>query len=71
MHLFVGFELRFRLPSTREWTLAHLKVSDDIKKNNISLGYYEAGHMVSTGPPPTSITPIWRSSTSLIAKVKG
>jgi carboxypeptidase C (cathepsin A) len=29
-----------------EWTLAHLKVSDEIKKNNISTGYYESGHMV-------------------------
>ncbi len=29
-----------------EWTIAHLKVSDEIKKNNISTGYYEAGHMV-------------------------
>jgi carboxypeptidase C (cathepsin A) len=29
-----------------EWTVAHLKVSDEIKKNNISMGYYESGHMV-------------------------
>jgi carboxypeptidase C (cathepsin A) len=29
-----------------EWTIAHLKVSDEIKKNNIMTGYYESGHMV-------------------------
>ncbi len=29
-----------------EWTINHLKVSDAIKKNNISYGYYESGHMV-------------------------
>ena len=29
-----------------EWTVAHLKVSDEVKKNNISTGYYESGHMV-------------------------
>src|SRR5580704_9590379 len=29
-----------------EWTIAHMKASDEIKKNNISMGYYEAGHMV-------------------------
>ena len=29
-----------------EWTLAHLKVSDEVKKNNIMTGYYESGHMV-------------------------
>jgi carboxypeptidase C (cathepsin A) len=34
-----------------EWTVAHLKVSDEIKKNNISLGYYEAGHMVYIDRP--------------------
>ncbi len=31
--------------------LAHLKVSDEIKKNNISTGYYEAGHMVYIDQP--------------------
>ena len=34
-----------------EWTIAHLKVSDEIKKNNISTGYYEAGHMVYIDSP--------------------
>ena len=34
-----------------EWTLAHLKVSDEVKKNNISTGYYEAGHMVYIDQP--------------------
>ncbi len=34
-----------------EWTIAHLKVSDEIKKNNISYGYYEAGHMVYIDQP--------------------
>ena len=34
-----------------EWTISHLKVSDEIKKNNISLGYYEAGHMVYIDQP--------------------
>ena len=34
-----------------EWTLAHLKVSDEIKKNNISTGYYESGHMVYIDQP--------------------
>ena len=29
-----------------EWTIAHMKVSDEIKKNSIMTGYYEAGHMV-------------------------
>ena len=29
-----------------EWTINHLKASDEIKKNNISFGYYESGHMV-------------------------
>jgi carboxypeptidase C (cathepsin A) len=29
-----------------EWTINHLKASDAIKKNNISFGYYESGHMV-------------------------
>jgi len=34
-----------------EWTLAHLNVSDEIKKNSISTGYYEAGHMVYIDQP--------------------
>src|SRR5215510_11253504 len=34
-----------------EWTLAHMKVSDQIKKNNIHLGYYESGHMVYIDRP--------------------
>ena len=34
-----------------EWTLAHLKASPAVKKNNISLGYYEAGHMVYIDSP--------------------
>jgi carboxypeptidase C (cathepsin A) len=29
-----------------EWTLAHLKVSPQIRKNNIMVGHYQAGHMV-------------------------
>jgi carboxypeptidase C (cathepsin A) len=29
-----------------EWTLAHLKVSDEVKQKNISVGYYASGHMV-------------------------
>jgi len=29
-----------------EWTIAHLKVSDEVKKHNIMTGYYESGHMV-------------------------
>jgi carboxypeptidase C (cathepsin A) len=29
-----------------EYTVSHLKVSDEIKKNNIMQGYYESGHMV-------------------------
>jgi carboxypeptidase C (cathepsin A) len=29
-----------------EWTLAHLRASDEVKKNNITTGYYESGHMV-------------------------
>jgi carboxypeptidase C (cathepsin A) len=48
MHLFVGFGY-YDFACTFfpvEWTLAHMKVSDEIKKNNISLGYYESGHMV-------------------------
>ena len=48
MHLFVGMGYYdFACPFYPvEWTLAHLKVSDEIKKNNISMGYYESGHMV-------------------------
>ncbi len=34
-----------------EWTINHLKVSDEIKKNNISFGYYESGHMVYIDQP--------------------
>jgi carboxypeptidase C (cathepsin A) len=29
-----------------EWTLAHMRVSDEVKKNNIMTGHYESGHMV-------------------------
>ncbi len=29
-----------------EWTIAHMKVSDEVRNRNISLGYYESGHMV-------------------------
>ena len=48
MHLFVGMGYYdFACPFyPMEWTIAHLKVSDEIKKNNISTGYYESGHMV-------------------------
>ena len=53
MRLFVGFGYYdFACPFFPvEWTIAHLKVSDDIKKNNISLGYYESGHMVYIDQP--------------------
>jgi carboxypeptidase C (cathepsin A) len=34
-----------------EWTIAHLKVADEIKKNNISWGHYESGHMVYIDQP--------------------
>jgi carboxypeptidase C (cathepsin A) len=34
-----------------EWTIAHMKVSDEIRSHNISLGYYEAGHMVYIDQP--------------------
>ncbi|HMC57926.1 MAG TPA: hypothetical protein VKJ01_01920, partial [Candidatus Solibacter sp.] len=34
-----------------EWTIAHLKASDEVNKNNISMGYYEAGHMVYIDQP--------------------
>ncbi len=53
MHLFVGMGYYdFACPFYPvEWTIAHLKVSDAIKKNNISLGYYESGHMVYIDQP--------------------
>jgi carboxypeptidase C (cathepsin A) len=53
MHLFVGMGYYdFACPFFPvEWTVAHLKVSDEIKKNNISLGYYESGHMVYIDQP--------------------
>jgi carboxypeptidase C (cathepsin A) len=48
MHLFVGMGYYdFACPFYPvEWTINHLKVSDEIKKHNISTGYYESGHMV-------------------------
>jgi carboxypeptidase C (cathepsin A) len=48
MRLFVGMGYYdFATPFFPvEWTIAHLKVSDEVKKNNISLGYYASGHMV-------------------------
>ena len=48
MKLFVGFGYYdFACPFFPvEWTIAHMKVSDEVKKNNISLGYYASGHMV-------------------------
>ena len=53
MHLFVGFGYYdFACPFFPvEWTLAHMKVSDEIKKHNISAGYYESGHMVYIDQP--------------------
>jgi len=53
MHLFVGMGYYdFACPFYPvEWTLAHLKASDEVKKNNISTGYYEAGHMVYIDQP--------------------
>ncbi len=53
MHLFVGMGYYdFACPFYPvEWTIAHLKVSDEVKKNNISLGYYESGHMVYIDQP--------------------
>ena len=53
MHLFVGMGYYdFACPFYPvEWTVAHLKVSDTIKKNNIAVGYYEAGHMVYIDQP--------------------
>ena len=43
MHLFVGMGYYdFACPFYPvEWTVAHMKVSDEVKKNNISLGYYD------------------------------
>jgi carboxypeptidase C (cathepsin A) len=48
MRLFVGFGYYdFACPFYPvEWTLAHMRVSDNVRKNNISRGYYESGHMV-------------------------
>jgi carboxypeptidase C (cathepsin A) len=48
MHLFVGMGYYdFACPFYPvEWTINHLKVSGEIKKNNIATGYYESGHMV-------------------------
>lgn len=53
MHLFVGFGYYdFACPFyPMEYTVSHLKASDDVKKNNIMLGYYEAGHMVYIDRP--------------------
>jgi len=53
MHLFVGMGYYdFACPFYPvEWTIAHLKVSDEIKKNNIAKGYYESGHMVYIDQP--------------------
>ena len=53
MHLFVGMGYYdFACPFyPMEYTVNHLKVSDEIKKSNISLGYYEAGHMVYIDQP--------------------
>jgi carboxypeptidase C (cathepsin A) len=53
MHLFVGFGYYdFACPFyPMEWTISHLKVSDDIRKNNTATGYYEAGHMVYIDQP--------------------
>jgi len=48
MRLFVGMGYYdFATPFFPvEWTIAHMKVSDEIKTNNISWGHYESGHMV-------------------------
>jgi carboxypeptidase C (cathepsin A) len=53
MHLFVGMGYYdFACPFYPvEWTINHLKASDEVKKNNISFGYYEAGHMVYIDRP--------------------
>jgi len=53
MKLFVGFGYYdFACPFFPvEWTIAHMKVSDAVRKNNISLGYYESGHMVYIDQP--------------------
>ena len=48
MKLFVGMGYYdFATPFyPAEHTVAHMKVSEEVRKNNISLGYYESGHMV-------------------------
>jgi carboxypeptidase C (cathepsin A) len=53
MHLFVGYGYYdFACPFFPvEWTINHLKVSEEVKKNNISMGYYESGHMVYIDQP--------------------
>jgi carboxypeptidase C (cathepsin A) len=53
MHLFVGMGYYdFACPFyPMEWTIAHLKVADEIRKNNISWGHYESGHMVYIDQP--------------------
>jgi carboxypeptidase C (cathepsin A) len=53
MHLFVGMGYYdFACPFYPvEWTVAHMKVSDEVKKNNIAMGYYESGHMVYIDGP--------------------
>jgi carboxypeptidase C (cathepsin A) len=53
MHLFVGMGYYdFACPFFPvEYTINHLKVSEAIKKNNISYGYYESGHMVYIDQP--------------------
>lgn len=53
MKLFVGLGYYdFACPFfPMEYTVSHMKVSDDIKKNSIMLGYYEAGHMVYIDSP--------------------
>lgn len=53
MKLFVGLGYYdFACPFfPMEYTVSHMRVSDDIKKNSISLGYYEAGHMVYIDTP--------------------
>ncbi len=53
MHLFVGMGYYdFACPFYPvEWTIHHLKVSDEIKKNNIATGHYESGHMVYIDQP--------------------
>lgn len=48
MHLFVGMGYYdFACPFYPvEWTIAHLKVSPEIRAHNIETGHYESGHMV-------------------------